>query len=104
MVMMVYVLFVVGLYLLVKSADWIVESSSSMAKKFGVSSLMIGLTVVAFGTSLPELVVNVIAAFEGASEVSFGNIVGSNISNILLTDWLVLHTTTPALPLEIVPQ
>ena len=84
MVIMVYLLFVVGLYLLVKSADWIVDSSSSMAKKLGVSSLLIGLTVVAFGTSLPELVVNVIAAFKGAAEVSFGNIIGSNIANILL--------------------
>jgi len=81
---MVYILFVLGLYLLVKSADWIVDSSSSMAKKLGVSSLMIGLTVVAFGTSLPELVVNVVAAFKGAAEVSFGNIIGSNIANILL--------------------
>ncbi len=84
MVIMVYLLFVIGLYLLVKSADLIIDSSSSMAKKLGVSSLIIGLTVVAFGTSLPELVVNVIAAFEGAAEVSFGNIVGSNIANILL--------------------
>ena len=84
MAVMVYLLFVLGLYLLVKSADLIVDSSSSMAKKLGVSSLVIGLTVVAFGTSLPELVVNVIAAFKGAAEVSFGNIVGSNIANILL--------------------
>jgi len=81
---MVYVLFVLGIYLLVKSADWIVDSSSSLAKKLGVSSLIIGLTVVAFGTSLPELVVNVFAAFRGAAEVSFGNIIGSNIANILL--------------------
>ena len=81
---MVYLLFVIGLYVLVRSADWIVDSSSSMAKKLGVSSLMIGLTVVAFGTSLPELVVNVLAAFKGAAEVSFGNIIGSNIANILL--------------------
>ena len=79
-----YILFAIGIYLLLKSADWIVDSSSSMAKKWGVSSLMIGLTVVAFGTSLPELVVNVFAAFEGAAEVSFGNIIGSNIANILL--------------------
>jgi len=81
---MTCLLFVVGIYLLVKSADWIIDSSSSMAKKLGVSSLVIGLTVVAFGTSLPELVVNVLAAFKGASEVSFGNIIGSNIANILL--------------------
>ena len=79
-----YVLFVVGIYLLIKSADFIVDSSSSIAKKFGVSSLVIGLTVVAFGTSLPELVVNVFAAIGGNSGVSFGNIVGSNITNVLL--------------------
>jgi cation:H+ antiporter len=80
---MVYVLFVVGIYLLIKSADWIVDGGASLARRFGVSSLIIGLTVVAFGTSLPELVVNLFAAFEGASEVSFGNIIGSNIANIL---------------------
>jgi cation:H+ antiporter len=81
---MVYVLFVIGIYFLIKSADWIVDGSSSLAKRLGVSSLIVGLTVVAFGTSLPELVVNVFASFKGAAEVSFGNIVGSNISNILL--------------------
>lgn len=79
-----YVLFVFGLYVLVKSADWIVDGASSLAKKFGISSLMIGLTVVAFGTSLPELVVNLFAAGAGSGEVAFGNIVGSNIANILL--------------------
>ena len=81
---MVYILFALVLYLLIKSADWIVDSSSSLAKKWGVSSLIIGLTVVAFGTSLPELVVNIFAAIQGAAEVSFGNIVGSNIANIAL--------------------
>ncbi len=81
---MVYILFAVGIYLLIKSADWIIDGSSSLAKKLGVSSLIIGLTVVAFGTSLPELVVNLFAAFEGAAEISFGNIIGSNIANILL--------------------
>ena len=79
-----YVLFVVGIYLLIKSADFIVDSSSSIANKIGVSSLVIGLTVVAFGTSLPELVVNVFAAIGGNGGVSFGNIIGSNIANVLL--------------------
>ena len=79
-----YVFFVFGIYLLIKSADFIVESSSSIAKKFGISSLVIGLTIVAFGTSLPELVVNIFAAISGSGEVSFGNIVGSNIMNVLL--------------------
>ncbi|MFH1522142.1 MAG: calcium/sodium antiporter [archaeon] len=81
---MVYILLVLGIALLIKSADWIVDSSSSIAKKLGVSSLVIGLTIVAFGTSLPELVVNLFAAFKGSSEVVFGNIIGSNIANILL--------------------
>jgi len=77
-------LFILGIILLIKGADWLVDSASSLAKKFGVSTLIIGLTVVAFGTSMPELVVNVIAAIKGASGVAFGNIIGSNISNILL--------------------
>lgn len=79
-----YVLFVLGLVFLVKSADWIVDSSSSIAKRLGVSSLIIGLTVVAFGTSLPELVVNLFAAFSGSGEIAFGNVIGSNIANVLL--------------------
>lgn len=79
-----YILFAIGIYLLIKSADWIIDGSSSLAKKLGVSSLIIGLTVVAFGTSLPELIVNIFAAIKGAGEISFGNIIGSNISNILL--------------------
>ncbi len=82
--MIVYLLFVLGLVFLVKGANWIVDSSSSIAKRLGVSSLLIGLTIVAFGTSLPELIVNLFAAFEGASEVAFGNVVGSNIANIFL--------------------
>lgn len=81
---MVYVFFILGIGLLIKSADWIVDSSSSIAKKLGISNLIIGLTVVAFGTSLPELVVNLFATFKGSSEVVFGNIIGSNIANILL--------------------
>ena len=78
-----YVLFVFGLYVLVKSADWIVDGSSSLAKKLGVSSLIIGLTVVAFGTSLPELVVNLFAVSESSGDIAFGNIIGSNVANVL---------------------
>jgi cation:H+ antiporter len=84
MVILTYFLFVVGLYFLIKSADLIVDSSSSIAKKFGISSLIIGLTVVAFGTSLPELVVNIFASIGGSGGLSFGNIIGSNIANVLL--------------------
>jgi len=79
-----YILFLLGIFLLIKSAGWIVESSVSLAKKLKVSALIIGLTVVAFGTSLPELIVNLFAAFKGSPEIIFGNIVGSNIANIFL--------------------
>jgi cation:H+ antiporter len=73
-----------GLVLLVKGADWLVEGSSTIARKIGASELMIGLTVVAFGTSMPELTVNIISSFQGASDIAIGNIIGSNIANILL--------------------
>ncbi len=79
-----YLLFAVGIYLLVKGADLIIDGSSALAKKLGVSNLIIGLTVVAFGTSLPELAVNVVATIRGASEIFFGDIIGSNIANIFL--------------------
>lgn len=73
-----------GFYILVKGADWLVGGASSIAKRFQVSDLMIGLTIVALGTSLPELVVNVLASAQGATDLAIGNIIGSNISNILL--------------------
>lgn len=73
-----------GIMLLVKGADYLVEGASSLAKRFGVPSLVIGLTVVAFGTSAPEFVVNMIAAVRGNAAIALGNINGSNIVNILL--------------------
>lgn len=75
---------IVGLTILVKGADFLVSGSASIAKKFGVSSLVIGLTVVAFGTSLPELTVSVMASLRGNSDITLGNVVGSNTANILL--------------------
>ena len=81
---MAYLLIPVGFVLLIKGADLFVGASSSLAKRLRVSDLVIGLTVVAFGTSLPELAVNVTASLEGSSGITFGNIVGSNIANILL--------------------
>lgn len=75
---------VVGLAVLVKGADYLVMGSASIAKRFGVSSLVIGLTVVAFGTSLPELTVSVMASLRGNSDITLGNVVGSNTANILL--------------------
>ncbi len=82
--MMTYILFIVGFYFLIKGADWLVGGASSIAKKFHVSNLVIGLTIVAFGTSAPELIVNLFASFQGSSDLAIGNIVGSNISNVLL--------------------
>lgn len=81
-------LVVVGFVLLIKGADFLVNGASSLAKRFNVSDIAIGLTVVAMGTSAPELVVNLIAgtevSSEGGNDVVFGNIIGSNIFNIFL--------------------
>ena len=79
-----YIFILIGLALLYKGADWFVGGASALAKHFGISPLVIGLTVVAFGTSMPELVVNLFASIQGNSDVAFGNIVGSNIINLLL--------------------
>lgn len=82
--MIEYVLLIFGLIALIKGADFLIDGSSSLAKKLGISTLVIGLTVVAFGTSIPELVVNLFAAFAGNGDIAFGNIIGSNMANILL--------------------
>jgi cation:H+ antiporter len=76
-------LLVLGFAVLIKGADFLVNGASSIAKKNGISNLAIGLTVVAFGTSLPELIVSLFAALNGKSDASFGNVLGSNIFNLL---------------------
>lgn len=76
------VLLVIGLLLLVKGADWLVEGASTVARKKRVSDLAIGLTIVAFGTSAPELVVNVVASVQNHQDIVFGNIIGSNNFNL----------------------
>lgn len=82
--MMGFLIFAIGVVLVIKGADWLVDGASSLARQLGVSDLAIGLTVVAFGTSLPELTVNVFAAIQNQPEVAVGNVTGSNICNILL--------------------
>jgi len=77
-------LFVIGFVFLIKGADWLVSGASSLANRLGVSALVIGLTIVAFGTSAPELTVNLLASFQGNTDIAIGNIIGSNIANILL--------------------
>lgn len=80
--MLVYILFVIGFVLLIYGANWLVDGSSSVAKKFNISNAVIGLTVVSFGTSAPELAVNVIASVSGNNDIAIGNVVGSNIANV----------------------
>ena len=77
------VLLVIGFVMLIKGADWFVEGASKIADRFGIPQLVIGLTIVALGTSLPELVTSVTAARKGNADIAIGNIVGSNIFNIL---------------------
>ena len=73
----------VGLGLIVLDADWLVNGASSIARRAGISEFIIGLTIVGFGTSCPELVVSITGAIEGNADISVGNVVGSNIFNIL---------------------
>ena len=91
------ILFVIGFIFLIKGADILVEGSSSVAKKFKISEIVIGLTIVAFGTSAPELIVSAVAAISGSSGISLGNIIGSNISNTLL----ILGAAALAAPLVV---
>lgn len=76
-----FVLLVVGFFVLIKGADLLVTGASSLAKRYNVPELAIGLTIVAFGTSAPEMVVNGLASYDGYSDVVLGNVVGSNIFN-----------------------
>ena len=75
------VFIIVGFVALVKGADYLVDGASSIASRFGISDLIIGLTVVAFGTSMPEFVVNMVSVAEGSTDLAITNILGSNIIN-----------------------
>jgi cation:H+ antiporter len=81
--LLTYVLLLAGFAILIKGADFLVNGASSVAKKNGISNLAIGLTVVAFGTSMPELIVSMLSAIEGKNDASFGNVIGSNNFNLL---------------------
>ena len=82
--MIVAGVFILGLAILVKGADMLVDGASAIAVRLGITPIVIGLTVVAFGTSLPELIVNIFAALDGSTDIAIGNVLGSNIANILL--------------------
>ena len=75
------ILLIAGFVLLVKGADWLVEGASALAKRWGITDLVIGLTVVAFGTSMPEFVVNMVSVANGSTDLAITNILGSNIIN-----------------------
>lgn len=77
-------LLVVGFVLLMKGADWFVDGASKIADKFGIPQLVIGLTIVAMGTSLPEAAVSIASALKGSAGITIGNVVGSNIMNVLV--------------------
>ena len=81
---MTYLFLIGGIVAIVLSANWLVEGASSIAKKFGISDLVVGLTIVAFGTSAPELTINIFSAMEGSTDIAIGNVLGSNIANIFL--------------------
>ncbi|MBD5470781.1 MAG: calcium/sodium antiporter [Lachnospiraceae bacterium] len=79
-----FVLLVIGFVLLMKGADWFVDGASKIADKFGIPHIVIGLTIVAFGTSAPEAAVSISAALKGSVDLSISNVLGSNIMNVLL--------------------
>lgn len=84
MLILEIVLLTVGFLMLVKGADWFVDGTAGIAEKFGIPQLVIGLTIVAMGTSAPEAAVSVTAALKGNAAITIGNVVGSNILNILI--------------------
>ena len=89
-----------GLALIVFGADWLVDGASGIARRFGLSEFVIGLTIVGMGTSAPEMVVSFIGAFQGNADIAIGNVVGSNIMNTLL----ILGVTALILPMVITPS
>lgn len=95
--MLPYLLLVLGFVLLVKGADLLIDGASSIARRLNVSDSVIGLTVVAFGTSTPELFVNIVASAKGNTGIAIGNVLGSNIANILL----ILGVSSVVFPLTV---
>lgn len=92
-----FLLIIVGFVALIFGAEWLVNGASGLAKKYHISDMIIGLTIVAFGTSAPELVVNSLASFTGHPEIVFGNVIGSNIFNT----FLILGTVAMIYPISV---
>ena len=91
------VLLVSGLALILLGANALTDGAAAVAKKFHISDLVIGLTIVAFGTSAPELVISIMSALEGSAEMAIGNVVGSNIFNVLM----IIGFTAMVLPIKV---
>jgi cation:H+ antiporter len=92
-----FLLVALGVVLLYGGGEALVSGASALARRLGMSPLVVGLTVVAFGTSAPELAATLAAALQGSPEVAFGNVVGSNVFNVLA----ILGTTSLVVPIEI---
>ena len=100
MIWLQVLLLIGGLALIVFGADWLVDGASGIARRFGLSEFVIGLTIVGMGTSAPEMVVSFIGAFQDNADIAIGNVVGSNIMNTLL----ILGVTALILPMAITPS
>ena len=94
---MLYLMFILGLFLLVFGGDLLVKGSVAVANKLGISPLVVGIVLVGFGTSTPELMASLLSAFKGIPGIAIGNVVGSNIANILL----ILGVTALIQPIKI---
>lgn len=97
MIFLEILLLAVGFFMLVKGADWFVDGTSGLAEKMGIPQLVVGLTIVAMGTSAPEAAVSINAALKGNGGISIGNVVGSNILNILIILGITAVITTVAI-------
>lgn len=95
--MLIYILFFLGFVLLIYGARFLVDGASALARRLGISALVVGLTIVSFGTSAPELIINILASIQGSTDLAIGNILGSNIANILL----ILGITAIIYPLKV---
>jgi cation:H+ antiporter len=95
--MLLYILFVLGFIFLIKGADMLVTGGSSIAKRYNISDMVVGLTIVSFGTSLPELIINIMSSAQGQSELAIGNVFGSNVANLML----IIGVTAVICPLPI---
>ena len=100
MIWLQVLLLIAGLALIVFGADYLVDGASGIARRFGLSEFVIGLTIVGMGTSAPEMVVSFIGAFQGNADIAIGNVVGSNIMNTLL----ILGLTALILPMAVTPS